>query len=219
MSALLEIEGLTVRLPVEGSLRTVLHDVSLKIEPGEAVGLVGESGSGKTMTARAVGRLLPDGARVDGAIRFDGRDVRSLEGAGLKRFRAEVAMIFQDPRAHINPVRRVGDFMTEALRSNAGMLFDRAAARAVELLAQVGIDDGRRRMHQYPHELSGGLLQRVMIAAALLTGPRLLLADEPTTALDVTTQADVMGILDGLRRELGLSVLFITHNLDLAASV
>ena len=219
MSALLEVEGLTVRLPVEGSLRTVLHDVSLTIKPGEAVGLVGESGSGKTMTARAVGRLLPDGARVDGAIRFDGRDVRTLDGAGLKRFRAEVAMIFQDPRAHINPVRRIGDFMTEALRSNAGMAANRAAARAVELLAQVGIDDGRRRLHQYPHELSGGLLQRVMIAAALLTGPRLLLADEPTTALDVTTQADVMGILDGLRRELGLSVLFITHNLDLAASV
>jgi oligopeptide/dipeptide ABC transporter ATP-binding protein len=219
MSALLEIEGLTVRLPVEGSLRTVLHDVSLSIKAGEAVGLVGESGSGKTMTARAVGRLLPDGARVEGRIGFDGREVRSLDGSALKRYRGEVAMIFQDPRAYINPVRRIGDFMTEALRSNARMSTDRAEARALELLTQVGIADGARRFRQYPHELSGGLLQRVMIATALLTGPRLLLADEPTTALDVTTQAEVMGILDGLRRELGLSVLFITHNLDLAAAV
>ena len=219
MSGLLEIEGLTVRLPVEGSPRTVLHDVSLSIKAGEAVGLVGESGSGKTMTARAVGRLLPDGARVEGRIAFDGRDVRSLDGSALKRYRGEVAMIFQDPRAHINPVRRIGDFMTEALRSNARMSAGQAEARALELLAQVGIADGMRRLRQYPHELSGGLLQRVMIATALLTGPRLLLADEPTTALDVTTQAEVMGILDGLRRELGLSVLFITHNLDLAAAV
>jgi len=219
MTPLLEIEGLTVRLPVEGAMRTVLHGVSLAIDPGEAVGLVGESGSGKTMTARAVGRLLPDGARVEGSVRFESRDVRSLDGAGLKRFRADVAMIFQDPRAYINPVRRIGDFMTEALHTNAGVSTRDAAARAVQLLSRVGIEDGARRLHQYPHELSGGLLQRVMIAAALLTAPRLLLADEPTTALDVTTQAEVMGILDGLRRELGLSVLFITHNLELAAAV
>ena len=219
MSALLEIEGLTVRLPVEGSMRTVLHDVSMNIKSGEAVGLVGESGSGKTMTARAVGRLLPDGAQVDGRIRFDGRDVRSLDGAGMKRFRAEVAMIFQDPRAHINPVRRIGDFMTEALRSNAGVSSKVAAERSIELLRRVGIDDGERRLRQYPHELSGGLLQRVMIAAALLTKPRLLLADEPTTALDVTTQAEVMGILDDLRGDLGLAIVFITHNLELAAAV
>jgi oligopeptide/dipeptide ABC transporter ATP-binding protein len=219
MTSLLAIDGLTVQLPVEGSLRTVLHDVSLEIRAGESVGLVGESGSGKTMTARAVGRLLPDGAQVKGGIRFDGREVRSLEGAPLKRFRAEVAMIFQDPRAHINPVRRIGDFMTEALRSNAGVSYNLAAKRSVELLRRVGIEDGERRLHQYPHELSGGLLQRVMIATALLTGPRLLLADEPTTALDVTTQAEVMGILEDLRQELGLAILFITHNLELAASV
>jgi oligopeptide/dipeptide ABC transporter ATP-binding protein len=216
---LLEIEDLTIRLPADGAMRTVLHSVSLVIAPGEALGLVGESGSGKSMTARAAGRLLPAGAQVQGRIRFDGRDVVTLEGADLKRFRAEVAMIFQDPRAHINPVRRIGDFMTEALRTNAGMPPERASARAVELLGQVGIDDGPRRLRQYPHELSGGLLQRVMIATALLTGPRLLLADEPTTALDVTTQAEVMAILDGLRHELGVSVLFITHNLDLAAAV
>jgi len=216
---LLSIRGLTVRLPVERVMRTVLHDVSLDISPGESVGLVGESGSGKTMTARAVGKLLPAGARVDGEIRFAGREVRSLDGAAERSFRASVAMIFQDPRAHINPVRRIGDFMTEALRTNAGVSLDAASKRAVGLLARVGIDDGERRLHQYPHELSGGLLQRVMIATALLTDPRLLLADEPTTALDVTTQAEVMGILEDLRAEFGLAVLFITHNLELAAAV
>jgi oligopeptide/dipeptide ABC transporter ATP-binding protein len=217
--ALLSIRGLTVRLPVERSLRTVLHEVSLDIAAGESLGLVGESGSGKTMTARAVGRLLPAGAMVDGSILFEGREVRSLEGGAEKAYRANVAMIFQDPRAHINPVRRIGDFMTEALRTNAGESSAAAAKKAVALLARVGIDDGERRMHQYPHELSGGLLQRVMIATALLTNPRLLLADEPTTALDVTTQAEVMGILEDLRVEFGLAILFITHNLELAAAV
>jgi oligopeptide/dipeptide ABC transporter ATP-binding protein len=216
---LLDIRGLTVRLPVEQVMRTVLHDVSLQIRQGEAVGLVGESGSGKTMTARAVGRLLPGAAKVEGTILYEGRDVRTLDGAGERSFRARVAMIFQDPRAHINPVRRIGDFMTEALRTNAGVSVAEASRRSVELLARVGIDDGRRRLHQYPHELSGGLLQRVMIATALLTTPKLLLADEPTTALDVTTQAEVMGILEDLRDELGLAILFITHNLDLAAAV
>ena len=128
-------------------------------------------------------------------------------------------MIFQDPRAHINPVRRIGDFMTEALRTNLGVQRAEANRRAVEMLDQVGITDGERRLRQYPHELSGGMLQRVMIAAALLTEPKLLLADEPTTALDVTTQAEVMAILDDLRREFGLAMLFITHDLELAAAI
>ena len=216
---LLELEGVTVRLPVEGSMQAVLQDVSFAIRPGEALGLVGESGSGKSMTARAIDRLLPPGAAVTGRVRFGGRDVMTLSGADLKRFRGEVAMIFQDPRAHTNPVRRIGDFMTEALRTNARVPMDEAARRAVDLLASVGIEDGDRRLRQYPHELSGGLLQRVMIATALLTRPRLLLADEPTTALDVTTQAEVLAILDNLRSELSLAMLFITHNLELAAAI
>ena len=216
---LVELDGLTVRLPVEGSMRAVLHDVSFAIRPGEAVGLVGESGSGKSMTARSIDRLLPTGAAITGKITFDGRDVMSLAGADLKRFRGEVAMIFQDPRAHTNPVRRIGDFMTEALRANAGVSMEEASGRAVALLNSVGIEDGARRLRQYPHELSGGLLQRVMIATALLTQPRLLLADEPTTALDVTTQAEVLAILDNLRSKLRLSMLFITHNLELAAAI
>src|ERR1700694_3071437 len=216
---LLGLHSVTVRLPVESSMRPVLQDVSFAIRPGEALGLVGESGSGKSMTARSIDRLLPSGAEVSGRIRFDGLDVMSLSGAGLKRFRGEVAMIFQDPRAHTNPVRRIGDFMTEALRTNAGVPVGEAAGRAVALLKSVGIEDGERRLRQYPHELSGGLLQRVMIASALLTQPRLLLADEPTTALDVTTQEEVLAILDNLRSELRLAMLFITHNLELAAAI
>jgi oligopeptide/dipeptide ABC transporter ATP-binding protein len=216
---LLEVEHLGAQLPVEGRMQTVLHDVSLSIAAGEAVGLVGESGSGKSMTARAIARLLPPGAQTSGVMRYDGTELTHLRGGALRDFRGEVAMIFQDPRAHINPVRSIGDFLTEALRTNRGVGRTAARDRAVQALADVGIDDGRRRLGQYPHELSGGLLQRVMIAAALLTEPRLVLADEPTTALDVTTQSEVMAILDELRRERGLALLFITHDLDLAGAV
>jgi peptide/nickel transport system ATP-binding protein len=219
VTALLQVEQLSARLPIEGRMQSVLHDVSLTIGAGEAVGLVGESGSGKSMTARAVARLMPPGASVGGAIKFDGRDVGALRGTALREYRSEVAVVFQDPRAHVNPVRTIGDFMCEALRTNRGMNRLEAGRRAVDALAEVGIDDGERRLRQYPHELSGGLLQRVMIAAALLTEPRLLLADEPTTALDVTTQSEVMAILDELRRERGLALLFITHDLDLASAV
>jgi oligopeptide/dipeptide ABC transporter ATP-binding protein len=151
-------------------------------------------------------------------VRFDGRDVLALRGGELRRYREAVAMIFQDPRAHVNPVRRIGDFMTETLRLK-GVARDEAAARAARALRDVGIEDGQRRLGQYPHELSGGLLQRVMIATMLLGEPRLVLADEPTTALDVTTQAEVMAILDELRQGHDLALLFITHDLELAAAV
>jgi oligopeptide/dipeptide ABC transporter ATP-binding protein len=220
VTALLEVDGLSVRLPVDDELRPVLVGIDLEIAPGEAVGLVGESGSGKSMTARAIARLLPEGARVEGSVRFDGQDVLALRGGGLRDYRVRgVGMVFQDPRAHVNPVRRIGDFMVEALCTNLGVARAEAARRAVAALADVGIPDGERRLAQYPHELSGGLLQRVMIAAAMLSDPRLLLADEPTTALDVTTQSEVMAILDELRRERGLALLLITHDLDLAAAV
>jgi oligopeptide/dipeptide ABC transporter ATP-binding protein len=210
---LLEVSGLQVTL----GPGTVLRGVDFAIRPGEALGLVGESGSGKSMTARAIGRLLPRGARSEGAITFDGGDVARLDGKGLRSYRGQVAMVFQDPRAHVNPVRKIGDFMTEALRTNAGVRKSDACAQAADMLGQVGLE--AKLLARYPHELSGGMLQRVMIAAALLTRPRLLLADEPTTALDVTTQAEVMAILAELRRDLGLALLFITHDLELAAAV
>jgi oligopeptide/dipeptide ABC transporter ATP-binding protein len=216
---LLSVRDLTVLLPVEGQKRAVLREVSLQIRAGEAVGLVGESGSGKSMTARAIDRLLPRGAEVSGQISFGASDVNALSGGQLRTYRNRVAMIFQDPRAHVNPVRRIGDFMTEALRTNLGVSAADASGRAADMLGQVGIEDAQRRLRQYPHELSGGMLQRVMIAAALLTDPALLLADEPTTALDVTTQAEVMAILDELRSRYGLAMLFITHDLELAAAI
>ena len=219
MPAPLSIDDLTVQLPVEGQLRTVLSGVSLRITAGEAVGLVGESGSGKSMTVRTVAQLLPRGAVTHGSVRVEGKEVLGADRATMRWVRERVAVVFQDPRAHINPVRRIGDFMTEVLRTNHGVGRTEARDRAIAVLRDVGIPDGARRLDQYPHELSGGLLQRVMIGASLLVKPGLLLADEPTTALDVTTQAEVMGLIDELRRERGLALLFITHDLDLAGAV
>jgi peptide/nickel transport system ATP-binding protein len=219
VSALLEIEGLRVSVPDHGALRVVVDQVDLSIAAGESVGLVGESGSGKTITAKAVLGLLPPGARVEGSVRFDGRDVLRMSPAELRAYRAgRAAIVFQDPRAHTNPLRTVGDFLTEGLRHNQGLPRSASQERARELLRAVGVEDPRGRMASYPHELSGGLLQRVMIAGALSAEPRLLLADEPTTALDTVTQAEVMAILAELRQRLGLAMLFITHDLELAAA-
>ena len=219
MSALLEVRNLRVSLPVEGECREVLSGIGLEIMPGEAVGLVGESGSGKSMTANTIARLLPQGAVSSGEVTFAGQDVLALDGSALRDYRTSgVSMIFQDPRTHINPVRRIGDYMTEALRTNFDVGARDASAQALTALSEVGIPDGQRRLKQYPHELSGGLLQRVMIATTILTKPRVLLADEPTTALDVTTQSEVMAILDDLRERHSLAMLFITHDLDLAST-
>jgi oligopeptide/dipeptide ABC transporter ATP-binding protein len=220
MSPLLQVEGLHVDLPMGGVPRTVIHDVSLSVHAGEALGLVGESGSGKSMTLRAIVRLLPAGARVDGVVRLDGAAVHELDAKALRRLRShDVAVIHQDPRAHINPVRTVGDFLTEGLVTTQGVRRREAEDRVVAILDEVGVDGARRRLRQRPHELSGGLLQRVMIAAALASGARLILADEPTTALDVTTQEEVVAILDEQRRGRGLALVFVTHDLELAAAV
>lgn len=218
-AALLEIDRLRVQIPVHGRLRTVIHDATLDLATGEAIGLVGESGSGKSMTARTIMRLLPPRSATSGSIRFAGQSIPDLGRTALRNLRAsQIAMIYQDPRAHINPVRSNGDFLLEAMLAQ-GAKPAAARERAIGLLAQVGIPDGGRRLRQYPHQLSGGLLQRIMIAAALATDPQLLLADEPTTALDVTTQSEVMAILAELRADRGLAMLFITHDLDLAAAV
>ena len=197
--------------------RVVAHVPELAIESGESVGIAGESGSGKSMTARAVARLLPAGAVVDGRISFGGRPVLELNPRELRRYRTDgIAMIFQDPRAHTNPVRRIGDFLTEALRTSKGVREDEAKRRAVATLAEVGIEDGARRLRQFPHELSGGMLQRVMIAAALLSEPQLLLADEPTGALDTATGEEIGELLLDLSSS-GQTLILVTHNPDLAA--
>ncbi|QSE78033.1 ABC transporter ATP-binding protein [Rhodococcus koreensis] len=216
---LVAVEGLNLTLDVAGQTRQVLRDVSLTIQRGEALGLVGESGAGKSMTLRAIARLLPERATTRGTVRFEGHEMLSLRGESLLRARSGISVIFQDPRAYINPVRRVGDFLTEQLRIVARVDRHEATRRAQRILSEVGITDTARRMRQYPGDLSGGMLQRVMIASALLSDPKLILADEPTTALDVTTQSEVMAILDELRHDAGVALLFITHDLDLAAAV
>jgi oligopeptide/dipeptide ABC transporter ATP-binding protein len=216
---LLKLDHLSLDLRVDRELRRIIHDVTLELDEGEAVGLVGESGAGKSMTSRAVIRLLPPGARIGGDVVFDGRSVLSMDRRSLQALRSrDVAMIFQDPKSHINPVRTIGAFLTEALVERGERKSD-AIAVVSELLETVGIHDVPHRLRQYPHELSGGMLQRVMIAAALAIQPRLLLADEPTTALDVTTQAEVMAHLDRQRRGRGLAMVFVTHDLELAAAV
>ncbi|MGO4488707.1 ABC transporter ATP-binding protein [Microbacterium sp. 2RAF4] len=213
---LLDIRNLTLDLPNGTRL---LHGITLQVAPGETVGLVGESGSGKSLTARAVLGLLPDRAAVGGAVEVEGRSplTAGVDRQEIRRHRA--AMVFQDPRAGINPMRTVGDHVTEALRLCEGWPKDDARARAVELLTAVRLPAPDDHLGQHPHELSGGMLQRVMIAGALSTAPQLLVCDEPTTALDVTTQAEIVQVLRDLCAQNGMGMLFITHDLNLAGSL
>ena len=216
---LLSIRGLHVRNRIGRELVPVLSGVDLDVRPGEAVGVVGESGSGKSMTLRAVMGQLPKGFSSKGSIEFDGEDVLSMRPSHLARFRSRrVGMIYQDPRAHINPLWTIGDFLTEAVVADRRLSRREARDRAGRLLEEVGFRDPVRQMKQYPGQLSGGLLQRVMIVAALMPEPQLLLADEPTTALDVTVQAEVMSIFGDVIRAHDVGLLFVTHDLDLAAA-
>ena len=213
----LSLQDVTTYLRVGRELKPVILRVDLHIEPGEIVGLVGESGSGKSMTARTIGGVLPKGADAEGKLLLDGKDLFEMSRRARREVQAkEIGFVFQDPRAYIDPLWRVGDHMTEAMRVHLGFSRSEARTRAIELLDAVGIDQPERRMHQFPDELSGGMLQRVMIAGALSVNPSVLLADEATTAVDVTTQAEIVKLLGRLSVERGLSVLFITHDLALA---
>ena len=218
MTSLLEIRDLRLRLP--DSAGTLLLDgVTLSVDRGETLSLVGESGSGKSLTVRSVLGLLPEGATVSGSILFDGRSIYGMSREQLRTFRQrEAAMIFQDPRASINPVRTIGDYLVEGLRISRGMSTSEATAEATSLLTTVGISRPAERLSQFPHEFSGGMLQRVMIASAIGSGAKLLLADEPTTALDVSIQAEIMGLLAQIQQRLGLAVIFVTHDIDLAVA-
>jgi microcin C transport system ATP-binding protein len=208
---LLSVEHLTVRF----AATTVVEDVSFAIAPGEKFALVGESGSGKSITALSILKLVRD-ARTSGAIRFDGEDLLALPERRLRGIRgAAIGMIFQEPMTALNPLYTVGNQIAEVLELHQGMQPNAALARAVELLARTGIPEPERRLQSYPHELSGGQRQRAMIAMALACRPRLLICDEPTTALDVTIQAQILSLLDELQAEMGMAVLFITHDLNL----
>lgn len=220
MTELLEVEDLVVELFDGAEWVRALDGVSFTVAPGEIVGFIGESGSGKSTAVNAVARLLPASARVSGSIRFDGRDVLAFRQRELARFRAdELGMVFQDPRASVNPVTTVGEYVTEGLRKTKRMPRAAAYARAEQLLGEVGIAEPAQRLAEYPHQLSGGMLQRAVIAAALSTDPRLMLADEATTALDVTRQAEIAAILRAATRERGLGTIFITHDLELAGAL
>ena len=215
---LLTVEELSLSVVRHGEERRILSGVSLDCAPGEFVALVGESGSGKSMTLRTVVGLTPRGSRLSGSVRLGDIDLVTASKAQIGEVRKKrAAMIFQDPRAHINPYQTIGGFMCEALRVNRGMSRSDASATAARLLDEVGLFDPEAQLHKHPHELSGGMLQRVMIASALASEPELLLADEPTTALDVTTQAEIIAILQDLRASRGLAIVLVTHDLDLAA--
>ncbi len=219
--SLLEISDLRVEFDAGGATHVAVRGVDLSVDQGEVLGLVGESGSGKSLTCRAVMRMIPPPGRIaSGAIHFDGRDVGALSAAELRRFRAtSVGMIYQNPFGSLNPVFTVGAQLVETLRANRGMSRSLAKAEATTLLEHVGIPDAERRARSYPHELSGGMCQRVMIALATASHPRLLLADEPTTALDVTTQAQILELLLRLQREQGTGILLVSHDFGVVAQV
>ncbi len=218
---LLRIDGLHVGFRSGDTMRDVVRGVDLRVAPGEVVGLVGESGSGKSMTALAIMRLLPTGGGItSGRILFRGND---LATQGIRQINAlrgsQIGMIFQDPLTALNPAMSVGRQLLDAIRAHQAISRRAAMTRAEELLALVGIPYPRQRLLAYPHELSGGMRQRVMIALAVSCNPSLLIADEPTTALDVTVQAQVMDLLDRIRAEFGIAILFISHNLELVAEI
>ena len=214
----LDVHGLSVAFRTDRGLLRAVEDVSFRVAPGRTLALVGESGCGKSVTALALMGLLPGAARVHGTIRLAGREIAELGPEERRKLRGpEMAMIFQEPMTSLNPAFTAGEQVAEAIRLHRGLAPRAAAAAAVEMLAQVRIADPARRAAQYPHQLSGGLRQRVMIAIALACRPRLLIADEPTTALDVTVQAQILALLDELKRETGTAVLLITHDLGVVA--
>ena len=216
MSALLQVEGLSVRFPTTRGDVAALEDFSFEMREGETVALVGESGSGKSTAALALSRLIPEstGRVISGRVMFEGRDLLALPVHDLREVRGRrIGMIFQDPMMALNPVFTIGWQLAEPLRQHFGLSRRAARDRAVELLGQVAIPAPEQRIDQYPHNLSGGMRQRVMIAMALACRPSLLIADEPTTALDVTVQAQVLSLIKTLKDELGTAVLLITHDL------
>jgi peptide/nickel transport system ATP-binding protein len=221
MAHLLEVRNLQTHFPTRAGLVRAVDGVSFHLDRGELLGLVGESGCGKSMTALSVMRLIsPPGKIVNGEILFDGKDLLKISDAEMREMRGDdIAMIFQDPMTSLNPVFTVGEQIAEALRLHRKLNRNDARKATIEAMREVAIPDPARRVNDYPHQLSGGMRQRVMIAMALACNPKLLIADEPTTALDVTIQAQILELLDELRKQRELAVLLITHDLGVVAEV
>jgi peptide/nickel transport system ATP-binding protein len=218
---LLRVENLHVEFPTEDGVVKAVDGISYELGRGRTLGIVGESGSGKTVAALSVlGLTRAQGAKVEGRILFEGRDLLSLSEGELRGVRGnEIAMIFQDPSSALHPLYRVGAQIVEAVRAHQDVSKAKARERTIELLGLVGIPDPGRRVDDYPHEFSGGMRQRAMIAMALANEPKLLIADEPTTALDVTVQAQILALLERLRTELGMAILIVTHDLGVVAEM
>jgi oligopeptide/dipeptide ABC transporter ATP-binding protein len=218
---LLEIDDLRVHFATDEGVVKAVDGVSLAVAAGEMLGIVGESGSGKSVASLTIlGLTRAANAEIGGRITFDGQELTGMDDEDLRRIRGNgIAMIFQDPLSALHPFYRVGSQLVEAIQIHQDLDDAAARARALELLELVGIPDAERRMGEYPHEFSGGMRQRVMIAMALTNDPKLLIADEPTTALDVTTQAQILRLIERLRRELGMAVVMITHDLGVIAEV
>jgi oligopeptide/dipeptide ABC transporter ATP-binding protein len=215
--SLLEVEDLHVSFPTPDGLVYAVRGVSFSVERGETLAIVGESGSGKSVSTQTIVGLTR-GARIDGAARFDGRDLLTMDERELRDLRgAQIGMIFQDPLTSLHPYYKVGWQIIEAIRAHENVSKQQARNRAIELLDLVGIPQPRERVDSYPHQFSGGMRQRAMIAMALALNPALLIADEPTTALDVTVQAQIMELLDRLRQEFGMAIVLITHDLGVVA--
>ena len=217
---LLCLEGLRIHFRTEEGLLQAVDGIDLHIDRGETLGVVGESGCGKSVTAMSIMKLLamPPGLIAGGRIMFEGRDLVQVSSAGMQRIRArDIAMIFQEPMTSLNPVFSVGEQIAETLRLHEGLDRRQALARAIDMLALVNIPKPERRVRDYPHQFSGGMRQRVMIAMALSCNPKLLIADEPTTALDVTIQAQILDLLARLKEQLGMAVMLITHAMGVVA--
>jgi oligopeptide/dipeptide ABC transporter ATP-binding protein len=218
--SLLEVRDLTTSFRTGGGEVTAVENLSFSLEKGEILGIVGESGSGKSVTALAIMGLLPrPAARIrSGSIRFEGQDLLMLPDRSMQRLRGPgIAMVFQEPMTSLNPVFSIGEQIMETIRAHEALSQKACFARAVEMLEKVGIPSATARMADYPHQLSGGQRQRVMLAIALVCRPRLLIADEPTTALDVTIQAQILELLMDLRDEFGMAIMMITHNMGVIA--
>ncbi|KAA8609417.1 ABC transporter ATP-binding protein [Salipiger aestuarii] len=220
MTKLLDIQNLSVKFSGKRNVHAI-NDVSLAMEQGETLALLGESGSGKSVTLKALlGLLPPKRTRIDGSMRVNGTDVLSLRGKALRKYRGgEVSMVFQEPALALDPVYTVGHQIAESVMRHKGLDKANAMSVALDMLDRVRIPSANRRLHSYPHELSGGMRQRVMIALALACRPRLLLADEPTTALDATVQIQILLLLRELQKEFGMGVIFVTHDIGVAVEI